>query len=79
MSASIEHPESIAWDKCPAPVRNTFTREAAGEKVDNIIRYRDHDQVLYQTTLDDGRNKRHMVQLRPDGSIFNEGEFRCVV
>ena len=75
VTASVEHPERINWDQCPASVRNTFTREAAGEKVDYVIRYRDHDQVIYQTTIDDGRDKRHMVQARPDGTIFNEGEY----
>jgi hypothetical protein len=75
VTATVERPERISFDQCPAHVRNTLTREAAGDKVDNVIRYRDHDQVIYQTTLDDGAKKRHMIQVRPDGTIFNEGEY----
>jgi hypothetical protein len=75
VTATVDNPERVNFDQCPARVRNTLTRESGGQKVDYVIRYRDHNEVIYQTTLDDGQNQRHMVQIRPDGTVFNEGEF----
>jgi uncharacterized membrane protein YkoI len=75
VTATVANPQKVEWDQIPGAVRTTLLREAAGEKPNYIIAYRDSDHVIYQTNIDDGRGKVHMVQVLPDGSIFNEGEF----
>ena len=75
VSGTVEHPERVKWEQCPGRVRATLSRESAGETPDYIIRYRDHDKILYQTTIPDSGQKKHLVQVLPDGTIFNEGEF----
>ena len=75
ITATVANPQKVEWDQIPGAVRTTLLREAAGEKPNYIIAYRDSDHVIYQTNIDDGRGKVHMVQVLPDGSIFNEGEF----
>ena len=75
VTATVDHPERVEWDRCPGRVRVTMMRESDGEKIDYIIRYRDHGEVIYQVNIPDGGNKHHLLQIRPDGSIFNEGEY----
>lgn len=75
VTGTVEHPERVNWDQCPGRVRATLAREANADRLDYVIRYRDHDKVIYQATIDDVGNKRHLVQVLPDGAIFNEGEF----
>ena len=75
VTATVDHPERVEWDRCPGRVRVTMMRESDGEKIDYIIRYRDHSEVIYQVNIPDGGNKHHLLQIRPDGSIFNEGEY----
>jgi hypothetical protein len=77
VTATVDHPERVSWDQVPARVRSTFTREANGEKVDYIIRYRDNGgNVIYQTNVPDGRNQQHLLQVRPDGSLFDQGFYK---
>ncbi len=75
VTATVQKPESIFWDQAPARVRSTILREN-GAKVDGMIRYRDQGHVIYQSNLPEGNGgKIHMLQILPDGSIFNEGDF----
>jgi hypothetical protein len=77
VTATVDNPERVNWDQVPGRVRSTFTREANGEKVDYIIRYRDKaGNVIYQTNVPDGRNQQHLLQVRPDGSLFDEGFYK---
>lgn len=77
VTAGIENPERVSWDQLPGRVRATLARENGGEKVDYIIRYHDKtaNNVLYQTTLAEGGDRKHLLQILPDGSIFNEGDY----
>jgi hypothetical protein len=75
ITATVANPQKVDWDQIPGTVRSTLLREAAGDKPNYIIAYRENDHVIYQTNIDDGRGKVHMVQVLPDGSVFNEGEF----
>ena len=73
----IENPERVSWDQLPGRVRATLARENSGEKVDYIIRYHDKtaNNILYQTTLAEAGDRKHLLQILPDGSIFNEGDY----
>src|SRR5438105_2194323 len=75
VTATAANPEHVDWDKLPASVRATLLRESGGERLDNVARYREKDNVIYQSNIPDGRDRIHMVQLLTDGSIYNEGEF----
>src|SRR5438105_2438271 len=75
ITATVANPQKVEWDQIPGAVRTTLLGEAAGEKPNYIIAYRDSDHVIYQTNIDPGRRQVQLVQVLPDGSIFNEGEF----
>ena len=77
VTATVDNPERVSWDQLPGRVRATLARENGGEKVDYIIRYNDKaaNNVLYQTTLAEAGERKHLLQVLPDGSIFNEGDY----
>lgn len=77
VTATVDNPERVGWDQLPGRVRATLARESGGEKVDYIIRYHDKaaNNVLYQTTLAESGDRKHLLQILPDGSIFNEGDY----
>jgi hypothetical protein len=76
-----EHPEEIRIDEVPGAARATLFREAAGDRgrLEHCLRYRDNQgNVIYQCNIpDEPGNPRsvHMVQVLPDGRIFNEADF----
>jgi hypothetical protein len=76
-----QHPEQISLDEVPGAARATLIREAYGDRsrLSNTIRYKDNQgNVIYQCNIPDDPNRPksvHMVQVLPDGRIFNEGDF----
>ncbi len=77
VTATVDNPERVSWDQVPGRVRATLARENGGEKVDYIIRYNDKSahNVIYQTTLAEAGDRKHLLQVLPDGTIFNEGDY----
>ena len=76
VTATVDRPERITWAQVPGSVRATCMREAAGDSIEDPIRYRTNDnKVIYQTLVDIGRGRKHLLQVLPDGRIFNEGEY----
>ena len=76
VTATGDHPERVEWDRMPARIRATILRENYGEKPQNdVVRYRERDQVVYQINLQDGPGRQHMIKVLADGSIFEEGDF----
>jgi hypothetical protein len=75
VTATAAHPEHIEWDSMPARVRATFFRESGGFKPDYIIRYREKEDVIFQANLPEGHGAVHMLQVLPDGAVYNESDF----
>lgn len=75
VNATAQHPETINWDEVPPRARVTMLRESGGVKPDQIIRYRERDNVLYQTNLPAGSGRVHMIQVLRNGDIYNEGDY----
>lgn len=69
---SVEHPERIEIDHIPPRVRATFFREAGGEAVTFIVRYRQGEDIIYQTNVSDGPGRTRVIQATPDGHLVGE-------
>jgi hypothetical protein len=75
VTATAQHPDMVRWEDIPPRVRVTFMRESGGVKPDQILRYREHDNIIFQTNIPTGGGRVHMLQVLPNGDIYNEGDF----
>ena len=71
VAALAESPERVSIEEVPSQVQMTFAREALGERIDTVVRYRDKTGVVYQTSVPDGPGKVRVLQVAFDGQLIN--------
>lgn len=63
-----EHEEEIAWAKVPAAVQATFTREAAGGKIEEIEVERKHGKLSYEAEVRMADGSVREITVAADGT-----------
>ena len=77
ITATYDRPEQVRWDELPGGVRATCARESGGDRINDVVRYRTRENtIVYQTEIRIDRDHKHVLQVLPDGRIFNEKEYR---
>lgn len=62
--------KSIALENCPAPVRETLRKAAAGGKIDKIHETSRDGQALYLGDIDLADDRDQLLEVKPDGAII---------